>query len=537
MSSFKCHRCGFQHSQRPKFEQHLASVHGVVDVAQEYVSVALDNVSPKCQCGCGEATKWLGWGIGFSEFVRGHNGRKDSVYLDPAWQAATAQKRRERFALGQQTSWNDGLTKESSDVVRAAAKKASRTLKERYTAGVIVPWQQGLTKETNNSLRQMSETKLGSVPWNAGLTKETSPIIFAASQKISAKMMGRQRLSEEEVVSRVKAGGFELVSSVVDYRQRRVARLDVRCNECGEVSSKSLAMIEETPVCFRCHPRESRGQLELYEFVRSLCPDTVLSDRVTIPPQELDVFVSSRKFAVEFNGLYWHSDAHKPDSYHADKLKRCTDAGIRLFNVFSDDWRDRRHIVEAMIRHRLGMTPDVIGARQCRVACLGSHIRREFFDANHIDGDTRATTAFGLLIGDSSDNIVCAMSLRRPFHARYGDSLEVARFCSKLGTSVRGGLSRLTKACLSYAKEDEGKAGGLVTYTDGRVGDGNAWTAAGWTDIGTTPPRFWWTDGHDRFDRFSVRADKKNGLTERDVASRLGVYRVYGCHNRIMTIA
>jgi hypothetical protein len=70
---------------------------------------------------------------------------------------------------------------------------------------------------------------------------------------------------------------------------------------------------------------ESRAQLEIYDFVRSLAPDAVLSDRTVIAPKELDIWVPSSKFAIEFNGLFWHSETVLGDPmYHQNKHASCT---------------------------------------------------------------------------------------------------------------------------------------------------------------------------------------------------------------------
>jgi hypothetical protein len=152
--------------------------------------------------------------------------------------------------------------------------------------------------------------------------------------------------------------------------------------------------------------------------------------------------------------------------------------------------------------------------------------RQQFFDANHIDGNTVAKVTIGLKF---NEHIVAAISLRTPFHKKYHGSLEVARVCTALDTVVQGGLSKLTSKAKQWAQEN-GYAT-LISYVDTRIGVGESWLDAGWSLISETPPRFWWTDNHQRFNRFKFKANKRLGLTEAQVASQAGVTKIWGCRN------
>ena len=269
------------------------------------------------------------------------------------------------------------------------------------------------------------------------------------------------------------------------------------------------------------------AQSEIYDFVRSLAPDAVLSDRTVIAPKELDVYVPSRKFAVEYDGLYWHSGPRAVPKRTVDKQRACDAAGIDVLRVFEDEWRDKRAIVERMIKHRLGQEPKLVGARQCKVEQLTPAARRQFFDDHHIDGDTRATVAWGLV---HEGKILAAMSLRRPFHRGNADHYEVSRFAT--AGNVPGSLSRLSRRALAWAKASG--ALGLMTYVDRRIGSGKGYLAAGFEVLRETAPRFWWTDSVHRYDRFRYKADPSRGLTQQQVADEAGVEMIFGCGNLVL---
>jgi hypothetical protein len=429
--------------------------------------------------------------------------------------------------------------------VRSQAEKVSITLKKMYESGEIVSWQSGLTKETDDRIARASSThsegyRTGRIkPWNIGLTKETSKLVEQIASRINQTMSSNvdssfKRFKEDQICKLLSgvSDKFKLLTDVNDYRNRH-QRLEFMCLMCGNVQSKSLQMVINTPRCFACVPKGSLGQSEVSTFVKSLGFDVVDNDRSAIAPLELDVYVPSEKFAVEFNGLYWHSEAVLRDNDHMlKKLRACQGAGIRLFHVFEDEWRDKRRIVESMIRHRLKKTTRRLHARKLKFIDVSASQRRMFFSYNHVAGDANAAACFGLLDGQE---LVAALSLRRAFHACYSDLYEVGRFCTALDTSVTGGLGRLAQAALRYAQA-HGKTG-LLTYVDESLGDGQGYETVGFKAIErASSPRFWWTDFQSRFNRFKHRADKARGLTQEQAAAEAGVVKIWGCPNRVMVL-
>ena len=94
-------------------------------------------------------------------------------------------------------------------------------------------------------------------------------------------------------------------------------------------------------------------------FLSSLLPNTEIyrSVRGLIYPQEVDIYIPSKQVAIEFNGLYWHSEkAGKGKDYHYNKWLSCKNKGVRLITVWEDDWRYRRDAVTQYITEILSDT-------------------------------------------------------------------------------------------------------------------------------------------------------------------------------------
>jgi hypothetical protein len=544
-SRLKCPKCEADFGQEVRFIDHLADSHGVTDHFSLYLELHHDGKHPTCQCspGCTEELTWNCWKKGFtSKFVRGHNAKLDSVWLDKERQQEFVTKRLEGYASGRIKVWNDGLTKETEPRIAEMAAKTSATLNEGYETGRLVDWRLLDPEKATEVAGKMSETKKAKFasgelkPWNEGLTKETDVRVAQAAAKITERYKhpdAGARIKLNDVADRIAiyADKFELVSPIEEYTKRRVAKLQFRCVAQGHLQDKSLAMLEESPVCYFCHPKASKAELEVLEFVRSLGVEALSGDRTAIAPLELDVYVPSLKLGIEYNVLYYHSThVIKDKDYHQRKLAACSAAGIKLFSIYEDEWRDRRTIIEGMLRHRLGLTSERLFARKLQLRQLTTTEARQFFDANHLEGYARCTASFGLV--DSASQVVAGMSLRTAFHKRYADVYEVGRSCTLSTVSVSGGTGRLTRAAAEFAVS-RGKRG-LMTYVDARVGDGRGYAAAGWQCIRhDTGARFWWTDGIHRFNRFQFKADKVNGKTQKQVSDEAGVVPIFGCGNSI----
>lgn len=110
------------------------------------------------------------------------------------------------------------------------------------------------------------------------------------------------------------------------------------------------------------------------------------------------------------------------------------------FVLYSDEWYTKRDISLSMIRSREGLTVNKVWGRKCKFQTISPQKGKTFFDANHISGNARSSFYYGLV---HNGEVVSAISFRKPFTKRSAGVVEIARFYSKLDTSVVGGLSKL----------------------------------------------------------------------------------------------
>lgn len=92
----------------------------------------------------------------------------------------------------------------------------------------------------------------------------------------------------------------------------------------------------------------SRGEIELFKFIKSLDSTAVSTDRKAIYPLELDVFIERFNLAFEYDGDYWHN---LPNMKERDRLKDdiCKQAKIHLVRVTESDWNNRQDYVKGYV--------------------------------------------------------------------------------------------------------------------------------------------------------------------------------------------
>lgn len=217
----------------------------------------------------------------------------------------------------------------------------------------------------------------------------------------------------------------------------------------------------------------SKAETEVFNFVRSICPDAVQSDRTTIGPLELDVVVPSRNLAIEFNGLYWHDERTKDKKYHITKRHRVEAAGYRLISIREDVWNERREQVENIIRNALGVASDKVFARKCNIVEVSTSEAKAFMEKHHVQGFRGATVHYGL---QHDDTLVAVISLTNWQKKNEWELVRYATACN-----VPGGLSRLWKHATTVNNIVR-----AYSYVDRNLFSGSSYANAGFTLSATT---------------------------------------------------
>ena len=311
-----------------------------------------------------------------------------------------------------------------------------------------------------------------------------------------------------------------------------VRKVKIACHKHG--------IFEQTPAnhnggngCPKCSTKISKPETALFDFVISIAPDARRSDRTVISPQELDIVVPGAMVAIEFNGLYYHSDRNegRKDSYHHDKMIAAKKTGYRLIQVWEDDWRDNRSVVEKTLKHILGVTDKKTFARKCEIVILSLRDVAQFFTSNHLQGCSRQGLAYAL----QSEGITVAAMIFHPVVSVRGASSdyrkwELGRFAT--AHSVVGGASRLFQAFVNDHQECEE----VISYSDNDWFDGGMYEKLGFKHVANVSPDYKVVDAGRRRHKTGYKLatlEKRFGekfnqlLSERENCRNNGLFRVY----------
>jgi hypothetical protein len=286
--------------------------------------------------------------------------------------------------------------------------------------------------------------------------------------------------------------------------------------ECGklhiwEAKPNTILNGHWCPSCSNVGPSEP--QLEIADYIRSIIgPDEeiILSTRKILTPQaiadtkythplELDIFVPTRKFALEFNGLIWHCSAldNFKSGKEMTKAVTCHKLGLKYLMIYEDEWKDKKELIKAMIASRLGVAQTKkLRASKLQLKLLeNKEDWEDFFEKNHLDGSVGVNFGYGLFLEDKL--ISCATVRRKEISGDW----ELARFATDYNYHVHGNATRLIKA---IKKHLEGAP--LVTFSNNRLSSGNVYSKIGGKDITKTfTPGYFYTDGMVRINRRKCR--------------------------------
>jgi hypothetical protein len=310
----------------------------------------------------------------------------------------------------------------------------------------------------------------------------------------------------------------------------------INCDKCGKESAMLNSRInarlrsgsDPCPICNNYSTGVSTKEKELGDFIDSLGFKSVRGDRKSLDGMEIDVLIPDLSVGFEYNGLYWHSEFNLEKNYHNKKQNAALGKGIKLINVWEDEWLYKLTIVKSKIKHILGVTPNKIFARKCKVDNVDYNTAKKFINENHIQGFCPFKTAVGLFYG--SDLVsVCTFGNRKITGA---SNHELLRFCNKIDHHIPGGFSRM----LSFYV-DECSPAEIVTFADRSwsPSEDSVYIMNGFEFIKSTEPNYWYNIDGRRVHRYSYRKDVlvKEGydrsLSEREIMLDRGIARIYDC--------
>lgn len=308
-----------------------------------------------------------------------------------------------------------------------------------------------------------------------------------------------------------------------------------RCIECSYEFERNLdnGYIPRCKVCAMKNNVnvQSKGEKEIIEYIKSISDTTIIErDRTILNGKELDIYLPDLKLAIEFNGIYWHSDSNLQNKmYHVKKTAQCSARGIQLLHIYDYQWYQKQNIIKSLIASKLSRTTKIF-ARKCSIKKVKTSDKGKFLNATHIQGTCNSSVNLGLYC---QNELVAIATFGK---SRYDKKFEweLLRYSSKLNTTVIGGFSKLLK---QFIKEYSPK--NIMTYCDRNTSIGNLYFQTGFQLIGVTPPNYFYFKNANVYSReqFQKHTLKEkllafnNSLTEYQNMQINGYDRIWDCGN------
>ena len=250
-----------------------------------------------------------------------------------------------------------------------------------------------------------------------------------------------------------------------------------------------------------------------------------------------EILVSEKNFVIGYDDVYLHSEKFKEKRYHFDRSDLYNKNGIRMFHIFSDEWKFKNKIIKSMLSNVLGKTEKKIYARNCIIGRVESKESREFLEENHIQGSVNGKSLGLYFNGELVSMIVFGKKRLNLGNKVFAEGeYELLRFCSKLGTSVVGGASKLFKHFLN-----ENNVVSVISYCDNRWSVGKLYNELGFSLSHCSEPNYYYVINGRRENRFKYRKSEliKKGCdgtkTEHEIMLESGAYRIYDCGCKVYT--
>lgn len=143
----------------------------------------------------------------------------------------------------------------------------------------------------------------------------------------------------------------------------------------------------------------SQYERQIQDIVKQVGLEFITNYKIPNSKLEIDVYIPSLKFGIEFNGDYWHSSRTRDRYYHQHKTWLANNKGIKLYHIFEHDWLKHKEIIIKEILEQLGIK--TVYNKEYTIKEISSIEAQKFLSENSIkpyDNDT--TNNYGLFVGD-----------------------------------------------------------------------------------------------------------------------------------------
>lgn len=288
--------------------------------------------------------------------------------------------------------------------------------------------------------------------------------------------------------------------------------------------------------CPICGHHLSKNEDEIYKFIVSLIGEENVErhNHTILDGKELDIYIPSKHVGIEYNGLRWHSDAFVDDkSYHLKKLVRSNENGVKLIQIFEDEYLNNKDLILKKIKYILGFSNDLtkIDARKCEIKDIDNKTAFTFFNKNHIQGFVSSSVYKGCFY---NGKLIAAMSFLKEGDNKWN----LTRYATDNDYICRGCAGKLFNSFIKEYNPSE-----IKSFADRRWttdGHNNLYIKLGFKLDKIEPPNYQYYCpkyyGNKRVHKFNFRKKRLHNkfgfpmsMTEKEMCEKIDAHKIWDC--------
>jgi hypothetical protein len=294
--------------------------------------------------------------------------------------------------------------------------------------------------------------------------------------------------------------------------------------DCGKSKKSSLPPVlrgyTQSCGCLRPGVSALSPAYKIYEFIKLLVPDAHFSywfNKKNGDRTEYDIYIPSKKLAVEYHGLIWHSEKFiMPKNKDFQKLVIAKSRGDHLIQIYSDEWEQKQEIIKAQLREILAPEKKTRIKPIFETYTKTPSEARAFLNAHHYLG---AASGCLTIIANHGGAVVGVWV----FMKREEGTILWHRACWHPAYKAWNPHEKALKLALPKLRSMGFKR--IVTFSDNRFHTGQLYEKLGFKFEKELKPDYSYTDGVRRVTKYALRVSA--GINENETANANGWYRIW----------
>lgn len=342
----------------------------------------------------------------------------------------------------------------------------------------------------NNVKEKSSKTKIkkyGSSHYKSSIEYKMG----IAHSIIDIELLNGERDNRHYKIRNIPDSTLELISNKTDLEDFYNKNRKLTCAEIGKMldisASYFMKALRNHGIEVNRSHTQSAAEREICEFLDYHNIPYIQNTRRIISPKELDIYIPKFNFAIEYNGLYHHSDTNRERRFHQKKSLECMENNILLLHIYEHQWNNfetSEKIKEKILRRCKQSSLDRVYARNCYIGTpLYTSDIKEVYNSSHLQGYKHCSVTYALYY---ENEIVACMGFKLD-----GTSVVLERYATTM--NVIGGFSKLLKA---FIRDNKEKYESIVTFANLDYSHGDIYKDSGFKLEYITPPNYIYFKGN-----------------------------------------